>query len=248
MKRTRCFICLLLALAIAAVFPMTASAASLSKSSDPLDDVIGQIQAAFPTATISVEDGTINVLVPESSNQGNNDTRIPGQSTRASETTIVAPEGGIWSNFRNPWYTYINPDSHVLPYSMVYLPADRAQDLYLAMTTTGLWDFILDNPLTAAGTEAIAASILARFGIAFETTSIFFLYSAAMIYLYDTVNTNSFANAIRGGSGAVRIDYTTLGGWPVNYYYAWGGTTVTNSPWQDFNPVFYRGVYNLADL
>lgn len=237
-------------LALCLVFSMTlpAFAAEVDSQSAPLEDIIAQIQSENPSATITVDNGTISVFVPMTSAPSSRAARPGTYSVMASETTYNAPEGGLWTNFINPWYTYVNPDSHVLPYGVVYLPEDRALDLYLAMTTTGLWEFLLENPLSGAAIETLAAQIMMRFGLSLSTSSIIFLYSASMMYLYGTVNVNSFANAISGGSGAVRIDYATLAGWPVNYYYSWDGVTVTNSPWQDFTPTFHRGIYSTADL
>lgn len=246
--QARRILCLLLSIMFVSVVPVSASATSVSPENNSLNQVIDQIQSAYPSAQISVENGEISVFVSALPSTQIDMIDTSNASIMAIETTITAPEGGLWTSFKNPWYTYINPDSHVLPYCVVFLPEDRALDLYLAKTTTGLWDFILENPLTGAGVEAIAAQIFTRFGLSLSTTSVIFLYSASMLYLYDIVNINSFANAIQAGSGAVRIDYTTLAGWPVNYYYAWNGITVTDSPWQDFSPVFHRGIYSTADL
>ena len=247
MKARRAF-SFIMALILISAFPCQAMAASVNSESESLEEIIAQIQSDNPTATISVDNGTINVFVPMSPESSSRAVNPGDYSVMSTETTYTATEGGLWTNFKNPWYTYVNPDTHVLPYGVVYLPSERALDLYLAMTTKDLWEFILDHPLTGATVETIAAQILMNFGLSLSTSSVIFLYSASMLYLYDTVNINSFANALSSGSGAVRIDYATLGGWPVNYYYSWDGVTVTNSPWQDFNPTFHRGIYSTADL
>lgn len=244
----RKFFAVALALCLITATTIPAFATEVDSNSVALEDIIAQIRSENPTATITVNNGTISVFVPMSTERYSRVSRPDAYSVMATETTYTAREGGLWTNFTNPWYTYVNPDSHVLPYGVVYLPEERALDLYLAMTTTGLWEFILDNPLSSAAIETLAAQILMQFGLSLSTSSIIFLYSASMMYLYDTVNVNSFANAISGGSGAVRIDYATLAGWPVNYYYSWDGVTVTNSPWQDFTPTFHRGIYSTADL
>lgn len=171
-----------------------------------------------------------------------------GVSVMATETSVYAPDGGMWINFKQPWYTYFNPDAYTLPYLVVFLPKEEANTLYLAQTTTGLWQFVLDNPISTFSAEYLATKILEKFGIALKTSQIIFLFSATAVYFYERININSFAKAIEDGSGKVRIDYATTAGWPTNVYSAWNNNYVTNSPWQDFKPVFHRGVYSAVDL
>lgn len=159
-------------------------------------------------------------------------------------SSIYAPNGGSWRNFTPPSYMIQPGSGYTLPYCVTFLPGDKADALYISMTTTGLWSFLKDNPLSSLGAETVGTKILNKFGISLSTSQIVFLYSASCIYLYNTVNVNSLARAkSETAAGKVRIDYTTINDVPTNYYYSWSGNYVTDSPWQEFSPTFYKDVY-----
>lgn len=236
----------LLSLFLAVIFilsvPMNVQAIGTSSRASSIQDAVEIIKNANPDAEIEVIDGIIHVNIAVNqmtSPQNHREYNI--QSNEA--TTIYAPNGGSWRDFAPP--SYMTPGSgYTIPYCVIYLPGDKAEALFHTMSTTGLWDFILDNPLESAGAEAIKTKILQKFGISLSTIQIVFLYSASCVYLYDTVNKNSLDRAMSETSaGKVRIDYTTINDVPANYYYSWSGNNVTNHPWQEFEPTFYEGYY-----
>mgnify|MGYP003288905143 CR=1 FL=1 len=252
MEKLRKIISLLLVFVLVVSFHISVNAKSVTNEDLSLQEVVSKIQSQYENAEITIDDGVINVYVDNSMGNATPIVADDGISVMATETKIYAPDGGLWNNFKRPWYTYINPDAHTLPYSVVFLPKEKANALYYARTVPGLWDFVLGNPVAESSLESLAetlaATILAKFNITLESKAVIFLFSSAMLYLYDTVNTKMLADASQNGTKKVRIDYTTIAGWPTNYYYTWTTNYVTDSPWEDFSPVFHRGIYSSADL
>ncbi|MBQ2900329.1 MAG: hypothetical protein IJE49_12710 [Agathobacter sp.] len=206
-----------------------------------LNDAIEIIRAQHENAEIVVEDGVIHVYVGEES-------KNHGVALLAVENRIWAPEGGTWADFVPPWYTFINP-SAVIPYSVLYLPHTNADALFVTRATNGLYDLILKLIADNLDWDTIIYKILIKFGVEFTKGQLLFIASSYFYNIYRGIDLAMFGNTLtNAGLDGVRIDFTTVGGWPVNYYYVWDSDYVTDSPWQDFGPNFYKGIYSSSDI
>lgn len=236
MKAMRKFVSTVLVLCFIGTQPLIASATEISAIPQNVQSAIRIIQENNSEATIRYENGTIHVYTPN--------THQEEVSERGMfSASIYAPNGGSWREFTLP--SYVSPvNGDTIPYLVTYLPGDRAEALYTSMTVPGFWDTVTVANLTALGVEGVKKLVAETLGIGLTNTQILFLYSEACSQLYNNVNIYSLANAKDAtDDGKVRIDFTTINDAPVNYYYSWTGNTVTDSPWQDFNPTFYAGEY-----
>ncbi len=205
---------------------------------EALNSVIESIRSKHQNAEIIVKDGEIHVYLANESNSRNT-------NLRATENKVCAPEGGIWLNFIRPWYTYFNPDA-IIPYAVVYYSHDETELMYEAYTNRSLLEFLLDSNIVGMGVDTFIARIAIKFGLSVDVATALFVISGEFKYAYDCINEFLFFQAvdIKDPSYKIRVDYTTMNGYPVNYYAGWTGNYVTDSPYQDFEPTFHSGVYS----
>lgn len=200
-----------------------------------LDHTIQKLSQQFPNATISVDNGTINVVIPQSD---------ISRSTFARNQT--ATRGGSWKGFTPPLEYILNP-SLLQPYCIVFLPADLTEALVIAMGSQYIKDFIIDQLDLGISIEDIVLAVLARYGLALSYAQVFFLAYNAASEMYSILNIYSLNQALGDSTtGRVSIQFCTMDGWPTNLYYAWNSPTyeVYATPWEAFNPEFYPGDYS----
>lgn len=213
------------------VFAVTADNENKNKAS--LEEVIADIENTYENAEIFVENGVINVLVAEE------DTFSPLTRAADETKTIYAPEGGTWRNFIPPWYYALTPDA-TKPYAKVYLPHEHCEAIL--STPEPVWKYIRDSFLMDMAIEAIVKAVKDRFALNLSPIVTLFLAGIAAYSAIESMNNNAFKNAFNESSaGKVVITYTESKGWPMNIYGSWNDNYVTNSPWESFKPVFYRG-------
>lgn len=133
------------------------------------------------------------------------------------------------------------------PGSVVFLPSDESRLLYIERTAPGVIDFITESAVAGLAVDAIIQKVLIKFGISLTPALVTIALSSGFFSFYKKVDLLLFSTAYsNSNSGKVRVDFTTIDGWPVNQYYSWGSNYVTDSPWEDYEPVFYQGVYSFA--
>lgn len=226
---------LAIVLCIGSVLPISAFAVESTQRNTSLNEVLNTLQQAHPNATITVEDGTIHVVMPK---------QDPGNSSRASE---IAPQGGSWKNFSPPYEYLVNP-SLVRPYCIVFLPENLTTALVISMAEDYVWGYIQDCLDIGDPIEIIVTKLLANYGLALSYAQVFFLAYSVSSEVYDLLNIYSINNAVSNSDdNKVSIQFCEADGWPVNYYYAWEGNTVYDSPWEAFNADFYAGDYSGMD-
>ena len=90
----RKFFAVALALCLITAMTIPAFATEVDSNSVALEDIIAQIRSENPTATITVNNGTISVFVPMSTERYSRVSRPDAYSVMATETTYTAREGG----------------------------------------------------------------------------------------------------------------------------------------------------------
>ena len=240
MKKKNKIISVLLVACFMILIPMKASANVKNVTDTSLNAAIEVIRAQHEDAEIVVEDGVIHVYIPEESN--NVDVALS-----ESENIIYAPEGGTWGNFVPPWYTYLDP-SAVIPYSVLYLPEEPMETVYVATVTDGLVEVVLSALANNVEPAKIITMVVARFGLQLTVDQILFIDGTDFIAIYEAIDAAMFTNVFLETEKGVKIEYTTVGGWPVNYYSVWESNYVTDYPYHDFNPTFYHEIYSVSDI
>lgn len=213
------------------VFAVTADNENKDKAS--LEEVIADIENTYENAEIFVENGVINVLVTEE------DTFSPLTRAADETKTIYAPEGGTWRNFVPPWYYALTPDA-TKPYAKVYLPHEHCEAIL--STPEPVWKLIRDSYLANKTIDTIVLLVAAKYAVDISPVVALFLAGINIYSDIENMNNNAFKKAFNESSaGKVVITYTESKGWPMNIYGSWNDNYVTNSPWESFKPVFYRG-------
>lgn len=206
----------------------------------PLNNVITTIQEANPGAIITVEDEVISVVVT------NNGDRTTNFSNSVRSGSIYAPGGGTWDNFIPP-LVYQLDQNLTRPYGIVFLPANLTQILVDAKEDEIIKTIIDDGYRDEIGVTAIQEALLDASGNYYTETQIAFLAFDVSVGLFRVLNYSSLKRARdASANNKVRIEYCSSGGWPINYYYAWEGNYVDCTPWEDFEPRFRAGYFNVG--
>lgn len=232
MKRT---LCMLLAFVLFfATCKMPALAAEINEEEKlPIEEVIADIQETYPNATITVDNGVINVVVPEST-----------QQTTRAVSQVYAPSGGTWTNFVPP-AEYVADPNLLRPYSIAFLPVDRADILRDAMREEIIREILYDGGDQT--TAQIKNALEDATGEVYSDSQIIFMINSVSTGAFAILNYNSLNNAINSSSTRkVYIQFCTSGGWPSNFYYAWTTNYAFCSPWEAFEPQFRSGYFNIG--
>ncbi len=122
----------------------------------------------------------------------------------------------------------------------------KSKLIYDAYNNRDLLEFLLGTNVASMSVDFFIAMLATKFGVPVEVATAAFVISGDFKYTYDAINEYLFKQAfdITDSASKVRIDYTTMNGWPVNYYYEWTGNYVTDSPYQEFESTFHAGVYS----
>jgi len=236
-----------LALLFVLTFPINAYASELTAEQASLQAAILTIRSRNENAIIEEIDGTLHIYFPMESNQDSNISLLSNDAV-----TIYAPDGGLWTNFKTPWYVAMDPNS-TRPYGVVFLPTAQAESMYKMRYQEDAWDYIKSLGVVSSATSAVLDSAVkylkTQFSIDLTKLQVFYLCVVTTVDLYKIANSQGFQTAYNNTAAhKIRIDYTTVNGWPANIYYSWTSAYVTNSPWEDFSPSFHSGIYDTSQL
>lgn len=225
--------CLSMLVLLGSVIP--AQAANTEERGD-LEETILLIKEMYPDAVVEVKDGVINVTAS-----------LPNViQTRA--TSEYAPDGGSYRGFVKPWY--VSTDS-ALPYSMVYLGHEQTVALQLARSDSSLVSTVITwvaGDLSASALEKVAAKIAAKYGVWLTRAGILLIVAVGTYEAISWIDQVMFNTAMHNCTLAqqkISITRTTTNGWPTNMYFAWNSNYVSCSPYESYNPTFYKGTNDL---
>lgn len=246
MKRIRRIVCMILVICFVSIAPIQVGAVTAVASEQSLALVVTRLSNQYPDSIVNVVDGVIHMYIPETDSVENTTYSNREISTMATTTSIYAPDGGIWGNFKRPWYTWLQT-SPTIPSQVVFTSKAQADLLMKEATSPGIIGAIADARDDGYTTEEIIDIIYNNFDVILTEILVEVPFMGNFFNFYHTVDLISFRNAYYNSqSGKVRIDYATIDGYPINYYYTWESDYVTDSPWEDYQPIFYEGIYSFA--
>lgn len=82
-------------------------AVTAAASEQSLALVVTQLSTQHPGSIINVVDGVIHMYIPQADTVENTAYSKSGISNMATATSIYAPDGGIWGDFKIPWYVWL---------------------------------------------------------------------------------------------------------------------------------------------
>ena len=215
-----------LTLAIVLLFCMSTTA--MATNTQSIDDAIKYFQEKYPCAMISVnEDGTINVVVPNSA-------LISPSSVNSSE--IHDPDGGTYDGYYPP-SGFVSPD---VPVFKSFLPSEMARALWKARTEPNLLDEIADIYTTLYwDADAFIAAVSMVLGFDVSLVTALFLVACRTYQDIRWVNINSLQVAMDNGTDdAIAIQVTSLYNVYAYVYFGWDGEYVSPDPFADWNPTW----------
>lgn len=114
-------------------------------------------------------------------------------------------------------------------------------------TSPGIIGAIADARDHGYTTEEIINVIYYNFDVILTAALVEVPFLGGFLSFYRDIDLMSFRNAYyNSSSGKVRIDSVTIDGYLIKYYYTWESNYVTNSPWEDYEPIFYEGLYSFG--
>ena len=204
-----------------------------NKENTGVEAAIYTIQEMYPDSEIRVVDGELHVVVNEE----------PISVTRASE---YAPNGGSYRNFKAP--SYVTPEM-VNPYSMVYLSAALTSDLVYVRNNQSIFNLIIQKSLEGLSAGGIATWLEVSKDIVISEAAIVIVITCATFAVMRWLDTVSMVKAQSNSSTRkIYIIRSSANGVYVNMYYPWNSNYVSASPFEDFNPQFYRNVYDIQGI
>lgn len=242
----------LMSLALAIVLcisclPMPANAFELNATDDAgLIRATAEIQRAIPDADITVENGTIHVVVNDISD-------IPGfehYSAQASSSLPTSNVGGSYRNFRN----VILADFY--PYSQVYMSQEVTAAMVFYLDHPDQFYQILQDALEGATYLYIKAQLTTYYKQVYgdylsdvQTREIALTASGIAEFATDSVIAiakSSFKSAANNSStGKVSIvrGYTDTG-YHITYYSAWNDNLIPT--FNGYNADWYEGIFDVS--
>lgn len=205
--------------------------ASSSNDSISIEEAINRAKVLYPNAYIYVDDnGTISIVM---------DAMFTSKNSIQNRSSIYAPNGGSYRNFTVPiWWDA----SSGIPYSIVYLPEVQINSIIQAKLNTDVFEFIIDH--AAYSIDMLQNVILATFGVSISQAALLFLIGFKTYNALDWMDTQALMR-VTANYQKIEIVRSSLYGYPSNMYFGWTGNYVDASPYEDFNPSFYSGVYDL---
>lgn len=204
-------------------------AASAYMEQPSIEDTVVQLQEQFPDAVISVSNGVINILQMS-----------PPVSSSSFRVSTYAPRGGSYRKFFPPFGVVGGPR----PYSIVYLPTDIAKGFVSALQDENVFDVIVSTAIGLGVEKAIAAAA-ASFGITISAAAVTFLVAIGSYYVLGGYDAHLAYQATNVYSNGISIFRTTYDGWPTNMYFPWTNSYVTPDVYEEWNPTFYPGEYDI---
>lgn len=195
------------------------------------ESILAIVEQLYPGSVIHIsENGTINVALLE--------------EPIRTKSSFHAPAGGSYRNFVPP-FGY-NVATLPVPYSKVFLPQEQTFALYQGMVTDNLFNQVIEWAASGLSYLNIQDYIKAKFNLNISIAGIVFLIgigSFEVIQWLDTVAMNTAVSKSKNGS--ISIMRTTVGGYPTNIYTPWDSSYVNDNPYENFNPTWHKGVYDI---
>ena len=155
--------------------------------------------------------------------------------------STYAPNGGSYRNFKIP--TGWSPDAGI-PYSMVFLPADKTVALLNARLKSSLISSIV-SLLVNHSASAVSSIIASTYGVTLSPSAILFLSGIGTYSAITWLDTAALTTATNNNS-KICITRTMVYGYPSDIYTGWSGNYVVPNPYSAFNPVFRKSVYDVS--
>lgn len=192
-----------------------------------LDSVLAALEDQYPDAEVYLaENGEISVVVTESVNA----------SKRAS---YYSPSGGSFRSFSPPiGYPFTSP----IPYSKVFLPSDQTFALLNGVIEDGLIEDVV--LWIADGVGLVITRVLAKYAITLSAAGVLFLVGLGTYQAIQWLDQAALVS-VTNNYNRICITRTTTQGWPTNLYSGWVGNYCSDSPYSNFNPTFYSGVWDI---
>lgn len=220
-----------LLLALATIFLLTVPCFAMENQKASIEEAIALAEDLYPGAKIVVDKAGVLHILPVS-------TPI-SVSTRASQ--IYAPNGGRFSNFVRPPLTDLNAYA---PLSIVFLPADEAEAVIIAMEDQAIFDTVIDMLSDNDPVDYIIKTIDILFGVTLTEAAVLFYQIIAVYDVIDALDDILFYSAY-SQYGKVCIQQLYLRGNMSNVYLEWSSNYVSAAPFENWNPKFNHGDYSI---
>lgn len=198
-----------------------------------LEDAITLFECMYPNSEITVVDGEIHIAVMPV------DSKEP---TVESRSVAYNAAGGSFYNFRAP-ASYVDQDA-MRPVSKVYLPKAQAEALYAAKMNPGLLDAVCEQFANGTTMSTIIQNTQTAYGVTLTSAGISFLAAFATIATLTMIDRIGISTAMSNGTkGRLIITKTIAYGVPATTYEHWQANTISEIPWEDWNPWWVTGRY-----
>lgn len=223
-------ILLTLALVISISAPSFATTGKNKKLS--IEEAVERIQEMYPNSEIRVDEHEVIHIL-------NNEPISSNRTNMATRSITYAPDGGSYRSFTTPsWWS---ADAGI-PYSIMFIPANKTTALLVANENSSVFELIKDN-LVALGVDTVIAQIATLYGVQLTAAQVYFLSGILLYSMVQAIDHDSLVGVL-SQYDKVSIIRESLYGYTSNIYSGWTGDYVSPDPYDDFNPTFYNGVYD----